>query len=129
MPSSSCSTAGTCSCSRGPPSAPARSTNSSTDRTPAMEILTPASLAARAGETIGTSNWITLHQTRIDDFAKCTGDTQWIHIDGERAARDSPFGGTVAHGFLTLSLIAPTFFELLLSKVAVRHVVNYGLEK
>src|SRR5205814_5205213 len=57
-----------------------------------------------------------------------TGDHQWIHVDAERAARESPFGGTVAHGFLTLSLLAPTGFEVLLTRIAPKSVVNYGLD-
>jgi len=86
-------------------------------------------LAAHVGEEMGVSSWTTLDQARIDEFAHCTGDHQWIHVDPERAARDSPFGGTVAHGFLTVALLAPTAFEVLVSKVAPKSVVNYGLEK
>jgi acyl dehydratase len=86
-------------------------------------------LVKHVGEEMGTSSWITLDQTRIGEFAHCTGDHQWIHVDPERAARESPFGGTVAHGFLTLSLIAPTAFEVLVARVAPKSVVNYGLEK
>jgi len=72
---------------------------------------------------------ITLDQARIGEFAHCTGDHQWIHIDPERAQRESPFGTTIAHGFLTLALIAPTAFEILVSRVEPKSVVNYGLEK
>ena len=75
------------------------------------------------------SSWITLDQQKIQEFAHCTGDHQWIHLDPERAARETPFGGTIAHGFLTLSLIAPTAFELLVARVQLKSVVNYGLEK
>ena len=64
-------------------------------------------LAAHVGEEMGVSSWTTLDQARIDEFAHCTGDHQWIHVDPERAARDSPFGGTVAHGFLTVALLDP----------------------
>ena len=94
-----------------------------------MDLYTPATLAARTGQVIGQSAWITLDQARIDDFARCTGDRQWIHVDRMRARDESPFGSTVAHGFLTLSLLAPTLFELVLSRVAMRQVVNYGLDK
>jgi acyl dehydratase len=66
---------------------------------------------------------------RINEFAHCTGDHQWIHLDAERAAREGPFGGTIAHGFLTLSLLAPTGFEVLLRCVTPKSVVNYGLDK
>jgi acyl dehydratase len=86
-------------------------------------------LARHVGEEIGVSSWTTLDQARIAEFARCTGDHQWIHVDPERAARESPFGGTIAHGFLTLSLIAPTAFELLVARVDPKSVVNYGLEK
>jgi acyl dehydratase len=86
-------------------------------------------LIKHVGEEMGVSSWTTLDQARIAEFAHCTGDHQWIHVDAERAARESPFGGTIAHGFLTLSLIAPTGFEVLVSRVAPKSVVNYGLEK
>jgi acyl dehydratase len=86
-------------------------------------------LAKYVGEEIGVSSWILLDQERINEFARCTGDHQWIHLDGERAAREGPFGGTIAHGFLTLSLLAPTGFEVLLARVTPKSVVNYGLDK
>ena len=76
---------------------------------------TSQSLAGLTGQRIGSSSWITLDQARIDEFAHCTNDTQWIHVDVERCAKESPFGGTIAHGFLTLSLLAPTAFEVLIS--------------
>src|SRR5579863_10583430 len=88
-----------------------------------------ADLARHVGEEIGVSSWILLDQARINEFAHCTGDHQWIHVDAERAAREGPFGGTIAHGFLTLSLIAPTSFEVLLERITPKSVVNYGLEK
>jgi len=91
--------------------------------------MSPAELGTHVGEQIGTSSWITVDQQRIDEFAHCTEDHQWIHVDVERATRESPFGGTVAHGFLTLALVAPTSFEILLSRVQVKQAVNYGLEK
>lgn len=95
----------------------------------ADEKMSVAELAKHVGEEVGVSSWITLDQERIQEFAHCTGDHQWIHVDAERATRDSPFGGTIAHGFLTLSLIAPTGFELLVARVQLKSVVNYGLEK
>jgi acyl dehydratase len=85
-------------------------------------------LVKHVGEEMGVSSWTLLDQARIADFARCTGDHQWIHVDAERAARESPFGGTIAHGFLTLSLIAPTAFEVLVTRVVTKSVVNYGLE-
>ena len=87
-----------------------------------------ADLVKHVGEEVGVSSWTTLDQARIMDFARCTGDHQWIHVDPERAARESQFGGTIAHGFLTLSLIAPTAFEVLVKRVDPKSVVNYGLE-
>jgi acyl dehydratase len=96
---------------------------------PANDRIPVAELAKHVGEEIGVSSWTTLDQARIDEFAHCTGDHQWIHVDPERAAREGPFGGTVAHGFLTLSLIAPSAFEVLLARVSPKSVLNYGLEK
>jgi acyl dehydratase len=95
----------------------------------ADSIMPVGDLAKHVGEEIGASSWTTLDQARIDEFAHCTGDHQWIHVDAERAARESSFGGTIAHGFLTLSLIAPMAFEVLLARIAPKSVVNYGLEK
>jgi acyl dehydratase len=91
--------------------------------------MSPTGLGAHLGEEIGVSSWIAVDQKRIDEFAHCTEDHQWIHVDVDRAAKESPFGGTVAHGFLTLALLAPTAFEILLSRVQVKQAVNYGLEK
>jgi acyl dehydratase len=58
------------------------------------------------GRELGASSWVTVDQDRIDQFAACTGDRQWIHVDAERARRESPFDGPIAHGYLTLSLVA-----------------------
>ena len=87
------------------------------------------SLAGLTGQRIGSSSWITIDQARIDEFARCTNDAQWIHVDAERAAKESPFGGTIAHGFLTLSLLAPTIFDVLTSHMQLKQAVNYGLDK
>ena len=95
----------------------------------ASTLIPPAELARYAGSEIGVSSWITVDQPRIDEFAHCTDDHQWIHVDAERAARECPSRSTVAHGFLTLSLLAPTAFEVLLSRVEARQAVNYGLDK
>jgi acyl dehydratase len=94
----------------------------------AVEKMPLADLVKHVGEEMGVSSWVTLDQAKIMEFAHCTGDHQWIHVDPERAERESPFGGTIAHGFLTLSLIAPTAFELLVSRVQANSVVNYGIE-
>lgn len=84
-------------------------------------------LQGRIGEELGVSDWITVDQTQIDAFANATGDHQWIHIDPARAAA-GPFGATVAHGFLTLSLLprmGASAFEVLDTRMGV----NYGLNR
>jgi acyl dehydratase len=72
----------------------------------------PEALLDAVGTELGPSGWITVGQDRIDRFADATDDHQWIHVEPERAA-DGPFGGTIAHGFLSLSLLTPLMFELL----------------
>lgn len=84
-------------------------------------------LARRVGDTLGVSDWISVDQARIDQFAEATGDHQWIHVDPARAAA-GPFGATVAHGFLTLSLL-PAFFASAFVVDDVRMGINYGLNK
>ncbi len=85
------------------------------------------SLAERVGQPLGTSEWILVDQARIDRFAEATGDEQWIHVDAQRAAQ-GPFGGTIAHGFLTLSLL-PRMFETAFRIGDVQMGVNYGLNR
>jgi acyl dehydratase len=80
-----------------------------------------------AGTDIGRTGWLEITQQRIDTFADATGDHQWIHVDREKAAA-GPFGTTIAHGYLTLSLVIPLFGELLEVK-GVRMGINYGLNK
>jgi acyl dehydratase len=84
-------------------------------------------LRAAAGTTIGTSDWHEVDQQRIDQFAEATGDHQWIHVDPERA-KDSPFGTTIAHGYLSLSLLPMMAYETYTVDGA-RMGVNYGLNK
>ncbi len=84
-------------------------------------------LMALVGQNIGTSDWLVIDQARIDDFARATGDFQWIHVDPVRAA-DGPFGATVAHGFLTLSLL-PVLFESAFAIDDVKMGLNYGLNR
>lgn len=93
------------------------------------KLLRPAELAACVGQTIGVSDWVVLDQERINAFARCTEDEQWIHVDVERAKQESPFGSTVAHAFLTLSMMPKTLYELLAGKVQVAASLNYGLDK
>jgi acyl dehydratase len=84
-------------------------------------------LKGLAGQDLGVSEWLEITQERVNTFADATGDHQWIHVDPERA-KAGPFGGPIAHGYLTLSLVIPLFNELL--KVdGVKMGVNYGLEK
>ncbi len=92
-----------------------------------MIVETLAELPALIGRELGPSPWIEVDQARIDTFADATGDHQWIHVDPERAA-EGPFGGTIAHGMLTLSLLIPLWSELLDVR-EVRTKVNYGLGK
>jgi acyl dehydratase len=88
----------------------------------------PADLLARAGQPLATGPWQTMELSRIRQFADATDDHQWIHVDEDRARRDSPFGRPVAHGYLTLALTAGAFFELLdLQGFAM--AVNYGSNK
>ena len=68
-----------------------------------MSDLTFANLGDKTGEVLGTSAWHEITQDQVNEFAHCTGDNQWIHVDVERAKKESPFGGPVAHGYLTLS--------------------------
>jgi acyl dehydratase len=67
------------------------------------------------GKDLGTSDWITMSQARINQFAECTNDYQWIHVNVERAKRETPFGSTIAHGYLTLAMLAETLFEVVSS--------------
>ena len=84
-------------------------------------------VSALVGQEVAVSDWIVVTQEHINLFAQATGDHQWIHVDVERA-KAGPFGGPIAHGFLTLSLI-PRFFESAIQVVQVRMGVNYGLNK
>ena len=90
-------------------------------------IETLQELAALAGQPISTSDWVTITQEQINQFAQATGDHQWIHIDEERA-KAGPFGAPIAHGFLTLSMI-PLFFASAIHIVQTRMGVNYGLNR
>jgi acyl dehydratase len=84
-------------------------------------------LTAAAGEELGTSDWLAVDQERINMFADATGDRQWIHVDAERAAA-GPFGGTIAHGMLTLSLLS-AFLPQIYRVEGVTMAINYGLNK
>jgi acyl dehydratase len=89
---------------------------------------TLAELPSLKGKELGTSDWIEVTQERVNLFADATGDHQWIHVDVERAKAESPFGGPIGHGYLTLSLLIPMWSEVLVVSDAVMGV-NYGLNK
>jgi acyl dehydratase len=89
---------------------------------------TLAELPSLKGQELGTSDWIEVTQERVNTFADATGDHQWIHVDVERAKKESPFGGPIGHGYLTLSLLIPMWAEVLVVTDAVMGV-NYGLNK
>jgi acyl dehydratase len=81
------------------------------------------------GHELGVSDWVAVDQSRIDAFAICTGDRQWIHVDVARAQHESPFGGPIAHGYLTLSLVAAMVMELGVIPPDAATGLNYGLDK
>jgi acyl dehydratase len=85
-------------------------------------------IRARTGEEVGVSSWLMVDQARIDAFAETTEDRQFIHVDPVAAAQ-TPFGGTIAHGFLTLSLLSRMAAETMLMPDTMRMAVNYGLER
>ena len=87
----------------------------------------PAELAQAVGQEIGASDWLVIEQDRIDQFAEATGDHQWIHVD-EARAKEGPFGSTIAHGFLTLSLL-PALLAEVYRVEGVRMGINYGLNR
>jgi acyl dehydratase len=86
-----------------------------------------AALKSFVGQKLGTSEWTTVSQQQIDSFAEATGDHQWIHVDVERAKRESPFKQPIAHGYLTISL-APVLLPQVVRVEGVKMAVNYGLE-
>jgi acyl dehydratase len=93
-----------------------------------MPLASLDEIRARVGEGIGVSSWLLVDQARIDAFADTTEDRQFIHIDPAAAAR-TPFGGTVAHGFLTLSLLSRMGAEVMLIPDGAKMAVNYGLDR
>jgi acyl dehydratase len=93
-----------------------------------IDISDVATLRGRVGEEIVVGEWFEISQARIDQFADATGDHQWIHVDAARAAAESPFKTTIAHGFLTLSLVS-TLIREALHFTGLRMAINYGLNK
>ncbi len=90
-----------------------------------LTVETPKDLMSHVGEELGPSEWMTVDQAMIDKFAEATGDHQWIHVDVERAKREMPGGKTIAHGYLTLSLV-PRLAATLVKVSRVKRGVNYG---
>jgi acyl dehydratase len=95
---------------------------------PSRTTTTIAELPGLKGTELGTSDWIEVTQDRVNTFADATDDHQWIHVDVERAKAESPFGGPIGHGYLTLSLLIPLYAQVLTVSDAVMGV-NYGLNK
>jgi acyl dehydratase len=93
-----------------------------------MPVATTDEIRARAGQEIGVSSWLTIDQARISAFADATEDRQFIHVDPQAAAQ-TPFGGTIAHGFLSLSLLSRMAAEVILVPDSTRMIVNYGLDR
>lgn len=91
--------------------------------------ITIEALQAKTGEVLGVSHWRIVDQPRIDGFAELTEDPQWIHTDPERAARESPFGTTIAHGFLSLSLLSAMAMDVLPAIKGQAMGINYGFDK
>ncbi|MEM9967886.1 MAG: MaoC family dehydratase [Pseudomonadota bacterium] len=94
-----------------------------------MSELTFDQMANMIGAELGTSSWRPVTQDTVNSFAECTGDTQWIHIDVERAKKESPFGGPVAHGYLTLSMLSAMAMEIGVVPKHTAAALNYGLDK
>lgn len=94
----------------------------------ATQFSTIQDAKARVGQEIGVSNWMLIEQERVNAFAQVTGDQQWIHVDVERATRESPFGGPIVHGYLTLSLLAK-FAQECIHVEGIKLAVNYGLNR
>ncbi len=90
--------------------------------------LAPGAVSARIGTELGCSDWITVSQDRIDRFAECTEDRQFIHIDPERASQ-TPFGGPIAHGFLSLGLLSAMAYDALPDLTGAQIGVNYGFDR
>ena len=93
------------------------------------ERMTLGNIQQFVGKELGVSNWEPMDQRRIDAFADCTGDRQWIHVNVERAKRESPYGTTVGHGYLLLSMLAPTSFDVFVKSAGITAALNYGLDR
>ena len=94
-----------------------------------MASVKPAELAAHIGKEVGLSGWIAIDQSRIDQFADVTDDHQFIHLDPVRAAKETPFGGTIAHGFLSLSMLSRMAMDIAFALDGMVMGINYGFDK
>src|SRR5690349_16836232 len=93
-----------------------------------MPLASLTDIKSRVGEEVGVSSWITIDQRRIDEFADATEDRQFIHVDADAAAQ-TPFGSTIAHGFLSLSLLSRMGAEAMLVPDGMKMAINYGLDR
>ncbi|MBX3279846.1 MAG: MaoC family dehydratase [Acidobacteria bacterium] len=96
---------------------------------PKREFDTPQQLREEIGREVAVTDWIEVAQDRIDRFAEATGDHQWIHTDVKRASAESPYGATIAHGFLTLSLMSSLMAQAVGFRGGIRMGINYGLNR
>jgi acyl dehydratase len=96
---------------------------------PPLVVETLLALKEFVGREIAVTDWLMMTQERIDQFAEATEDRQWIHVDRERAQRESPYGSTIAQGFLTLSLLSPFMKQAIQFRGGMRMAVNYGLNR
>lgn len=94
-----------------------------------LVVETPSSLNNFVGSEIAVTDWFPVRQERIRQFAEATEDRQWIHVDRQRAQRESPYGTTIAHGFLTLSLVSHFMSQAIQIRSGVRMGINYGLNR
>lgn len=96
---------------------------------PPLALDSPHSLKNFAGREIAVTDWLVISQERINQFAEATDDRQWIHMDRERAQKESPYGTTIAHGFLTLSLLSHFIKQAIQFNGGIRRAINYGLNR
>jgi acyl dehydratase len=93
------------------------------------DTLSLATLDRFVGLQLGMSQWMRMDQKRIDEFAQCTGDRQWIHLDAKRAAREGAFGGTIVHRYLTLSTVGPAQLDVWITPAGIDTALHYGLDR
>lgn len=96
---------------------------------PRRELETPNDLRELVGQEVAVTDWLEVTQARIEQFAEATGDQQWIHTDVERCRTESPYGTTIAHGFLTLSLLSHLMAKAITFRSGLKHAINYGLNR